>query len=107
MSKRRILCYAERSGNEWEAFCVDFDLAVQGTSFREVQTKLHDQIHLFLETVEELPESERRKLLGRRMPLKERARLRLRLNVHNIVRGEGRRQNVGSRKLIQAFPARA
>ena len=37
MEMRKLLrCYAERHHGQWEAFCLDFDIAVQGSSFEEV-----------------------------------------------------------------------
>jgi hypothetical protein len=82
MDEGAVLCYALGAGKSWEAFCVQFDLAVQGTSFEEVQKKLHEQIELYLETVFDLPEPEREGFLRRGLPLK------LRLNLFaNMVRG--------------------
>lgn len=66
---KALLCHAEGAGGEWEAFCVDLDLAVQGRSFNEVYQKLLDQIHLYLESVSELPEVDRQRLLRRTAPL--------------------------------------
>jgi hypothetical protein len=39
-----LRCYAVRSGDTWEAFCLDLTLAAQGKSFDEVRRKLDDQI---------------------------------------------------------------
>ncbi len=73
-----VICYAERSGEWWEAFCPRFDLAVQGRLFAEVQEKLNDQITLFLETLETLPASDRARLLKRKMPFIPHMKLKLR-----------------------------
>lgn len=47
MTKTRIYtrelmlrCYANKRGDQWQAFCVDLCLAVQGDSFQEVRQKL-------------------------------------------------------------------
>lgn len=32
--------YAERKGSQWQAFCIDLDLAAQGDSLQEVQKKI-------------------------------------------------------------------
>jgi hypothetical protein len=32
--------YAEKVGNQWQAFCLDFSLAAQGDTFAEVKDKL-------------------------------------------------------------------
>ena len=76
MSKTlHLLCYAEGRDAAWEAFCVSFDLAVQGRSFDDVYRKLNEQIDLYLETVAALPAAERRRFLRRRAPLAVRLRL--------------------------------
>lgn len=71
---KRILCYAEGHGDQWEAFCLDFDLAVQGKSLPDVRAKLADQIGLYLESVWSMPAAERDAFLNRRAPLKLRLR---------------------------------
>ena|SRR5271163_769186 len=63
-----IVCYAEGTEDSWEAYCLTFDLAVQGRCFDDVRQKLDDQIGLFLEGVESAPEAERSRLLRRRAP---------------------------------------
>jgi hypothetical protein len=35
-----LRCYAERVGNQWQAFCLDLSLAAQGDAFAEVKDKL-------------------------------------------------------------------
>lgn len=39
-----LRCYAEKKDGVWQAFCLDFDLAVQGESLDEVRKKLHNII---------------------------------------------------------------
>ena len=73
--RKIVVCYAEGVQDSWEAFCVDFDLAVQGRSFEDVYHKLDQQIGLFLEGVMALPENERVRLLNRKMPLINRIKL--------------------------------
>jgi hypothetical protein len=65
------LCYAEAVENRWAAYCLTFDLAVEGTSLTDVRAKLTDQIELYLETVRELPPADQRRLLKRRAPWRE------------------------------------
>lgn len=64
-----VLCVAEGSEGEWEAICLDLDLAVQGKSFDEVYQKLNDQVYLYLDGVMALPKADRQRLLSRRAPL--------------------------------------
>jgi len=64
-----LRCYAEGRPGEWEAFCLDFDLAVQGESLPEVIESLDTAISLYLERVGELPAAEKSRFLRRRAPL--------------------------------------
>lgn len=68
--KLMLRCYAEREGDLWVAFCLDFSLGCQGDSFDEVRTKLDAQIR---EYVHDALVGEDRKhagaLLTRRAPL--------------------------------------
>ena len=66
---RTLHCYAEGRDGDWEAVCLDLDIAVQGRSFEEVSMSLRKGIALYLEAVEDLPPDERGKLLRRRSPL--------------------------------------
>lgn len=66
--QRILRCYAERKQDQWQAFCVDFDLAVQGDTFDEVYTSLDQAVHDYVQHVVELPEPDRSRLLRRRAP---------------------------------------
>ena len=66
--KREFRCYAWGGGTEWQALCVDPDIAVQGASFKEVEASLATAVEMYLEAVSELPSDERRALLRRRAP---------------------------------------
>lgn len=66
---RRVLhCYAFGESQQWQAICLDLDLAVQGRSFDEVFKLLEESIAFHLEGVMDLPEGDRRHLLNRRVP---------------------------------------
>ncbi|MGH8490532.1 MAG: DUF1902 domain-containing protein [Gammaproteobacteria bacterium] len=39
-----LRCYAERVGNQWQAFCLDLSLAAQGDTFIEVKEKLEAMV---------------------------------------------------------------
>jgi len=64
-----VHCVAEGREESWEAFCLDFDLAVQGKSFEEVYAKLNDQIHLYIETAFQESKADRERLMNRRAPI--------------------------------------
>jgi len=59
---------ARGQDGDWEAICIDLDIAAQGGSFEEVRDSLHEAIDMFLERIAELPEEERRQLLRHRSP---------------------------------------
>jgi hypothetical protein len=75
-----VRCYAEGYGNRWEAVCLDFDIAVQGETFEAVVSSLHEAVELYIETLAELPETDRARLLRRQAPLS----IRLRFLWHTI-----------------------
>ena len=68
LAHRSLRCYAEGCDGDWEAICLDLDVAVQGGSFEEVFASLQEAISLYLESVTDLPPEERRDLLHRPAP---------------------------------------
>ena len=68
MAARTLHCYAEGQDGDWEAICLDLDVAVQGRSFEEVFDGLKQAISLNLRTVADLPPEERPFLLHRPVP---------------------------------------
>jgi predicted RNase H-like HicB family nuclease len=44
-----IRCFAERKADQWQAFSLEFGLAVQGDSYLEVRQKLEAMIEEYLE----------------------------------------------------------
>ncbi len=72
---RKVLrCYAEGLNGDWEALCLDLDIAVQGSSFEEVFNGLNEAVHLYVESAMELSGSDARRLLNRPAPLHLRLR---------------------------------
>ena len=69
MTSKAIWCYAEGKPGNWEAVCLDFDLAVQGGSFDEVYKELNESITVYLEYVTGLPKEEQGRFLNRKVPL--------------------------------------
>ena len=65
---KAIWCYAEGRPGNWEAVCLDFDLAVQGGSFDEVYKELNESISMYLEYVRGLPRDEQVRFLSRKVP---------------------------------------
>lgn len=64
----KVQCYAYGKGNDWQAICVDFDIAVEGDSLQEAKESLNSCIQMYLERIAELPEAERKQLLRRKSP---------------------------------------
>ena len=86
---KAIWCYAEGRPGDWEAVCLDFDLAVQGGSFDEVYRELNESISMYLEYIRSLPEDERARFLGRRIPFALRLRFILALLVSTLLKNSG------------------
>ena len=64
-----VHCMAEGTQGQWEAICLNFDIAVQGDTFEEVYHSLDEAVRSYLETVHTYPEDDKRRLLSRSVPL--------------------------------------
>jgi len=63
-----LLCFAHGQGDQWEAICLDLDLAVQGRSYQEVYEGLSRAVGAYVEdALKEKPDVARR-LLRRKAP---------------------------------------
>jgi hypothetical protein len=85
-----VTCYIEGRRNQWEGVCLDFDLAVHGSSFHDIEQKLDSAIHEYLAYVSELPEKDRKRLLNRQVPLGARLGFLARIFVSWIFRPRDR-----------------
>jgi predicted RNase H-like HicB family nuclease len=74
VAAKTLHCYADGEDGDWEAICLDLDIAVQGRSFEEVFGSLREAIKLYLDSVSSLPADERRSLLHRPAPILVRLR---------------------------------
>jgi predicted RNase H-like HicB family nuclease len=63
-----LICVARGHEGDWEAFCLDFDLAVQGPSLADVRTRLEDAIADYVHAAARESEPARSHLLKRRAP---------------------------------------
>ena len=77
-------CYAYDTGHGWHAICTDLDIAVDGGSFYEVKASLAMCVEMYLDSVTELPETERRRFRTRRAPWRIRASLAVSTWLHRI-----------------------
>lgn len=71
----RVWCFARGRPGDWEAICLDFDIAVQGNSFDDVLGRLESAVNSYVEDALAEPPDVARKLLTRRAPLSVRVRL--------------------------------
>ena len=69
---RNLLCFARGHEGSWEALCVDYDIAVQGASFGQVQADLAAAIADYVEAAMGEDKATSAKLLARRAPLRVR-----------------------------------
>ena len=67
---RDLLCFARGRPGDWEAFCADFDIAVQGRSFHEVQSEMEAAVADYIEAARQESEADRVRLLSRRAPVR-------------------------------------
>ena len=89
---KALLCFAHGRQGDWEAICVDFDIAVQGPSFDEVKSLLDHALATYVEDAERETPEVRRQLLNRRAPWHTRLILTVRLIAFNLLDGRGRDQ---------------
>ena len=87
-----MVCIAAGRDDKWEVFCLDYDLAVQGRSFEEVQHDLLIAIEMYEQAALEEPEPARSQLLSRRAPFFVRLKWAWRLFMARISR-KSRRDN--------------
>lgn len=80
-----VRCYAYGAGNDWQAICVDLDIAVDGDSLREARNSLVSCIELYLERIAELPEEEQKQYLARKSPWLVRSKLAYKAWLSNIM----------------------
>jgi hypothetical protein len=67
-----LRCYAEKVGNQWQAFCLDLSLAAQGDTFAAVKDKLDAMVAEYV--YDALAGEDREyaeQLLTRRAPLRD------------------------------------
>lgn len=71
MQSLLLRCYANKEGEQWQAFCIDLSLAVQGDSFPEVKNKLQSMVAEYLyDAVLGEDKEYASQLLDRRAPMK-------------------------------------
>lgn len=99
--KIALECIARGAGNQWEAVCLDFDLAVQGRSLEEVTRLLRETIDTYIDDALAQPEHVRSAMLGRRAPFSVRLSWAFRLFFATVC---GHRLDQAKREATIGFP---
>jgi hypothetical protein len=68
-----LLCFARRKNGDWEAFCADLDVAVQGNSFDDVHAALKEAVSDYLSAARQESPEDFARLSKRRAPWHVRA----------------------------------
>lgn len=67
---RKVRCFAEKRGQQWQAFCIELNLAVQADSLKEAVGKLHAMIRSYVQlAMEQNDAAHQRDMLFRPAPL--------------------------------------
>lgn len=69
----KVLCFASGRGSEWQAHCLDFDIAVEGASFDDVSKVLEQAIATYVADAHAEAPANQERLLSRRAPIMVRA----------------------------------
>lgn len=66
-----LRCYANKEGDQWQAFCIDLCLAAQGDSLSEVKDKINIMVYEYVTEALEEDREYADQLLQRKAPLKQ------------------------------------
>ena len=89
-TRRRLQCYAKGTDGDWEAICVDLDIAVDGHSMEDVRTRLYEAVKLHVESAFAEGDEAAYRLLNRRAPMWVRFKLGASFLIHML---SGRRHD--------------
>jgi hypothetical protein len=79
-------CIAHGSGNDWQAICLDLDIAVQAQSLHEVTRILQESVSTYIQDAMEQDEPTRTQMLNRSVPFSVRAVWAIRLFMATLFR---------------------
>lgn len=80
-----VRCFAHGRDNDWEAICVDLDVAVQGTSFENVKATLDEAIRSYASAAMQEDDDTAKRLLHRRAPWYVTAKLSLGMALQGLL----------------------
>lgn len=86
------MCFAHGRDTDWEAICVDLDIAVQGESFEEVRALLREAIQTYIEDACQEPPEVRDRLLSRTAPWHVRLGLAAKVVVYTLFEKSRKRE---------------
>ncbi len=75
MAHQHVQCFARGVPGSWEAICIDFDIAVQGSSYDDVRAMLDEAIASYVVDAQREDARTSARLLSRRSPLFVRVKL--------------------------------
>ena len=96
---KALTCFARGRPGEWEAICLDYDLAVQGRTFAEVDELLGAAIDDYVETARQEAPDIRDRLLRRSAPLRVQLGYIFGFMLHSLIR----RSRKGDDRLEHSF----
>jgi hypothetical protein len=82
MRDRVYRCYAYGTAGHWQGICVDLDISVQGTSFRDIFELLGEAISTYVEDASQEEPDVAQRLLDRRAPWGVRLKLAVSSALH-------------------------
>lgn len=104
-----LRCFAEKVGNQWQAFCIDLNLAAQADTFPQAKEKLESMVSSYLYDIFEGDDKEHAEdLFPRLAPLSIRikyAKYWALDRVRNAVRGPVKRHQRRAEERKRAFVA--
>lgn len=89
---KALLCYAHGRNGAWQGICVDYDIAVQGSSFEEVKNLLNEAIVTYIADALEEPARDQKRLLNRNAPFLVKVGLVCRFLIYVLFRNSDRDQ---------------
>ncbi|MCP5273486.1 MAG: hypothetical protein H6936_01270 [Burkholderiales bacterium] len=81
-----VRCYANKDGDQWQAFCIDLCLSAQGDTLADAQGKLHLMIADYVTEALTIDREHAEYLLNRKAPIKQIATYHYYKILHSIGR---------------------
>jgi hypothetical protein len=97
-------CIAHGSGNEWQAICLDLDIAVQAQSLHDVTRILRESVASYIQEALQQDEPLRSQMLNRSVPFSVRAAWAVRLFMATILRRRIDLNHEDNRETTVGFP---